>query len=158
MKKQVTKYLNNGSVLVVNLRFDDRCGNGHDTFSITADLYDRDRNNRDDWVLNANGKRRWLGACGCLHDEIREHAPELAHLIDWHLVSSDGPMHYVANTIYWAEQGNLEYARQTACWPDATLAQLGDKQALMGRLDDVLQRFNQVMEETFGGIKNERLG
>jgi len=71
--------------MTVQVRFDDECGNGHNTFSITADI-----------------RGRGIDMGGCLHDEIREHFPELAHLIRWHLVSTDGPMHYIANTTYLA--------------------------------------------------------
>ena len=71
--------------MTVRVRFDDECGNGHNTFAITADI-----------------RGRHIDMGGCLHDEIREHFPELAHLIRWHLVSTDGPMHYIANTTYLA--------------------------------------------------------
>lgn len=76
--------------LTVNLRFDDECRNGHSTFAITGDIhaYDAPR-----W--------RWESG-GCLHDDIAQRFPALAHLIPWHLVSTDGPMHYVANTVYLA--------------------------------------------------------
>lgn len=70
--------------LTVTLRYDDRCGNGHNTFSITG-------------VLHVNG--RW-GSVGGLHELIQAHFPGYRHLIKWHLVSSDGPMHYIANTLY----------------------------------------------------------
>ena len=70
--------------LTVTLRYDDRCGNGHNTFSITGELY-------------VNG--RWESS-GCLQDLIQDHFPGYRHLIKWHLVSSDGPMHYIANTLY----------------------------------------------------------
>jgi hypothetical protein len=48
---------------------------------------------------------RWCAAAfGCLHDEVREHFPDLAPLIRWHLCAvDDGPLHYVANAQYWAE-------------------------------------------------------
>ena len=39
-------------------------------------------------------------AGGCLHDQIENHFPELAHLIKWHLCSDEGPMHYIANTLF----------------------------------------------------------
>jgi hypothetical protein len=39
---------------------------------------------------------------GCIHDELTKYFPELAHLIKWHLCSTDGPMHYVSNTMYHA--------------------------------------------------------
>lgn len=75
--------------MIVNIRYDDECGNGHNTFAITGEI---------------GGTRQNPDMCGCIHDEIAEHAPELAHLIKWHLVSSDGPMHYVANTLYHASE------------------------------------------------------
>ena len=52
-----------------------------------------------------DGKRHWLTACGCMHDDIIAAAPQLAHLTLWHLSSIDsGPMHYVENAIYHAER------------------------------------------------------
>ena len=74
--------------LVINIRYDDQCGNKHNSFSITADMY-RDH-------------REWGG--GCIHDDIKKYAPELAYLIKWHLVSSNGPMHYVGRTTYHATE------------------------------------------------------
>lgn len=65
----------------VFVRFDDECLNGHETFSIT-------------------GETRHTG--GCIHETIAEAFPELEPLIKWHLVSTDGPMHYIANTTYHA--------------------------------------------------------
>jgi len=42
--------------------------------------------------------------CGCIHDDISEHFPELTRLIRWHLFSATtGPMHYVANATFWWE-------------------------------------------------------
>lgn len=64
------------------IRYDDRCGNGHNTFSITGDIQRH-------------------GFCGA-HDEIVEVFPELKPYIKWHLCSSDEPLHYLANTIYLA--------------------------------------------------------
>lgn len=40
--------------------------------------------------------------------EVREHLPEIAPLIQWHLVSTVQPMHYAANAIYHWEQGEVE--------------------------------------------------
>ena len=74
----------------VNIRFDDDCRNGHNTFAITGDI--------DEWRRGAF--REYSG--GCIHDEIAKHFPELKPFIRWHLVSSDSPMHYIANTIYHA--------------------------------------------------------
>jgi hypothetical protein len=74
--------------ITVELRFDDQCKNDHETFTITADIRE-------------NG-REYMG--GCCHDEIAQHFPEFAPLIKWHLTSTDGPIHYVANTIYHADE------------------------------------------------------
>ncbi len=69
------------------VRHDDECGNGHNSFSITGDVF-------------AGG--RWeMG--GCIHEEIEKHFPELKPLIRFHLFDTDGgPMHYLANTVYLA--------------------------------------------------------
>ncbi len=101
MKKKVIKYIND-DVLVINLRYDDECKNGHNTFSITANLYDCDFISYEVCYPNKKGNNRYLGACGCLHDEIIKHAPEFAHLIKWHLVSEHEPLHYIANSLYHA--------------------------------------------------------
>lgn len=72
----------------VQVRHDDECGNGHNTFSMTAEV--RYPGARD------------IDAGGCMHDEIAKHFPGLAPLIKWHLCSTDGPMHYVEDTLYFA--------------------------------------------------------
>ena len=75
-----------GATLSVELRFDDNCRNGHETFSLAGEV-------------------RSLARCearGCLHDDIAKVFPELAPLIKWHLISTDGPMHYIGNTCYHA--------------------------------------------------------
>lgn len=76
----------NGRLILATVRFDDECGNGHNTFSITGEIF--------------RPHARDIDAGGCLHDEIAKHFPELAPLIKWHLCSTDGPMHYPANTLY----------------------------------------------------------
>lgn len=37
-----------------------------------------------------------------MHEEIAKHFPKLAPFIKWHLCSSDGPMHYIGNVMYFA--------------------------------------------------------
>ena len=167
----------------VELRFDDQCKNGHESFAITAIIRENDG--------------EYMG--GCCHDEIAQHFPEFAPLIKWHLTSTDGPMHYIANTMYHADEhgpdkawvhltgkdplsiqnekerivgyvgaakareaesapgyrvqwdektakvANLEYARKSACWPDATIEQLRDKSALEARLPSLLAEFKSAM-------------
>ena len=78
--------------LTVTIRHDDKCGNGHNTFAITATLAEKARNNP--WY-----ERSW----GCQHDAVTRFFPELEPLLKWHLCSTDGPMHYVANSLYHAK-------------------------------------------------------
>lgn len=75
--KQTWQATRNG--LTVTIRHDDPYRNGHNSFAITGETED---------------------SFGCIHDEIAATFPELAHLIKWHLCSTDGPMHYVANTLW----------------------------------------------------------
>lgn len=74
-----------GARIIATVRHDDECGNGHNSFSITATILDR--HGRDI-------------AGGCMHAEVSRYFPELAPFIKWHLTSTDGPMHYLANTLY----------------------------------------------------------
>lgn len=74
----------------VELRFDDELNNGHESFSITGSI---DRFHRGKWVDDSGG---------CIHEDIAKHFPALAHLIKWHLTSTDGPMYYLANTTFHA--------------------------------------------------------
>lgn len=166
--------------LKATVRYDDQCGNGHNSFSVTGDL-------------RCNGREH---SGGMLHDDIAERIPELAPFLKWHLTSTDGPMHYVANTVYHAtehgprkayvyfedkansirrhvvkycdiqeaestiktagysmeidpktaKQANLDYARSSAVWPDATQEQLLDKAALLERLPALMDQFKADVE------------
>lgn len=127
--------------ICVTLRFDDSCGNGHMTFGATADI--------------SEGGREAGG--GCCHAEIAEAFPELAPLLKWHLCSTDGPMHYIANTLYHAgDRGcegktrEMDLARSTAIWPEATDAELSVgpealKVALTARLPGLIADFKAAM-------------
>ena len=181
------------ATLSVELRFDDSRHNGHETFSITGEV---------------RSPARWE-AGGCTHEAIAEVFPELEPLIKWHLTSTDGPMHYVANTCYhagdrdchglrrgerkpilgpdkvptwvpkvtlekrvkgheqpapvlveyelWGREGegkerDLDAARRTAVWPDATDEELCQERpqleaALKARLPALLAEFKQAMLE-----------
>lgn len=88
--------------LIVTVRHDDQCGNGHNTFSITGDLYSTRGSTRDGTVKHANGRTlKWYSG-GCLHEVIAKRLPELAPLLKWHGCTTDGPLHYIANTTYLA--------------------------------------------------------
>jgi hypothetical protein len=183
------------------VRYDDECGNGYNSFSITGEI----------WRCTESGKRtgRDCETCGSIHDHIKKHFPELAPFIKWHLTSSDGPMHYMANTLYHAgdkdsnglkkgefrqmkdrktglllweadtpdglgntiasetapapvtihykpygttgegKERQLDYARATAVWPDATddeLIALDLKEKLINRLPQLLKDFQSDVE------------
>ena len=82
-----------GYNITATVRHDDECGNGHNTFSITGTV----KNHK---LRGADKTER----CGCIHDDIARYFPNLAPLIKWHLMSTDGPMHYVANALYFASE------------------------------------------------------
>ena len=93
MKKQFTKiYENdfgNNEKIVVEIRLSDPCKNGHDDFSITADIYEQ------------RGARYYHSSCGCLHDDILKHFPEFQIFVDLHLCDDNGvPMYPVLNNPY----------------------------------------------------------
>ena len=112
-----------GTQLQVEVRFDDKCKNGHASFAITA-------------TETKNGR---VEGCGCMHDDIAEVFPEFKSLIAIHLCSTDGPMHYVANTCYMAgdrdcdgmAKGELRYQNELASNDDKHRASL-DKTKLHG--------------------------
>lgn len=90
-----------GARIRAEMRFDDECGNGHNTFAVTGDIF-----------RLVPARKGTFGrvdiACGCVHDEITAAFPELAHLIPWHLWSTDGGMHYIANAAF--------HASNRDCW------------------------------------------
>jgi uncharacterized protein Usg len=95
--------------IIATVRHDDDCGNGHETFSITANRYESGRVPGEESIEHRpSGKRVWLHAYGCLHDDVAKYFPQLAPFIKWHLCSTDGPLHYVANTIW--------HAQDRDCW------------------------------------------
>lgn len=93
-KKSFVKTFTKGTktfTITATVRYDDECGNGHNSFSINGDIYRGTSRTDHNFVTG-----------GSIHDEIAKHFPELRPLIKWHLVSSDGPMHYLANTLFHA--------------------------------------------------------
>lgn len=75
----------------ITLRYDDECGNGHNSFAMTADI--KEQNDFGRWVDTTGG---------CCHDEIIKARPDLAKFVKWHLCDSTGPMHHIANSLYHA--------------------------------------------------------
>lgn len=75
----------------IRITLDDECKNGHEDFSITADIREKDARGR--WV-EAGG--------GCCHEHILSLRPDLKPFVDLHLCTWQGiPMHCAANAFYW---------------------------------------------------------
>lgn len=99
------KYEEDGETyeIMINIRYDDECGNKHNTFSMTADIKRFIPDNRLK-AVHAGSAGRWISESGgCLHDDIIKQFPKLEKYVKWHLTSSDCPMHYVANSVYHAQ-------------------------------------------------------
>jgi hypothetical protein len=78
--------------ITVNAELVKRGGNEYPYFSLTGEISRNDKRFRDPII-----------ACGCIHDEILHHFPQLAPLAAVHLSAADGqPMHAEANARYWA--------------------------------------------------------
>jgi hypothetical protein len=70
------------------LKFNDDCNNGHKTFTLTGEQITIDNFQ--------------IESCGMMHEEFMRLYPQYSHFVQWHLVSSDGPLHYIENSCYWA--------------------------------------------------------
>ena len=79
-----------GGLMRVTVGYDDKCGSGCPSFYITATVRTAESRRQKDFA-----------AAGCLHEDIVQVFPELAHLIPWHMASPK-PMHYIANTVFHA--------------------------------------------------------
>lgn len=122
-------FANGKETVVVKARYDDTCKNGHNSLGVTCDIYEN---------------RRDVGG-GCNHELIEKLMPEMAPLIKWHLVSTDGPLHYIANTLYWVGKGELQHARNAAVWPEAGLEDLTEAN-LLARLPTLMREFKREIE------------
>jgi hypothetical protein len=78
-------------------------GNSSPYFSITGEVDRQAKNNR--WMQEK---------CGCIHDDIIKHFPQLQPLVDVHLSDEDGvPMHAYANAGYWAGHCKIQPEKDT---------------------------------------------
>lgn len=89
----------------VEIRFDDNCGNGFNSFAVTGTGGPCESEKAGKYF------RRKSDCGGCMHEEIARVFPELAPLIRYHLYDTRGPMHYPANPVFLA--GNRD------CWGKA---------------------------------------
>ena len=125
------KKISKNRLLTVTVRFDDNCTNGRNRLSVTGEV--------------TTLSKKTTFECGCIHDTIAKHFPELKEAIAYHLCSTEKPMSYISNTVYWAEEGNRTYARGTAIAPNATLEQLLDKEWLEARLPSLLNDLKSIV-------------
>ena len=146
--KKFTKkidYQSESCIMSVILRYDDKCDNGYNIFSITGSI--------------KGGKYRHycyeIEEGGCIHDQISRFFPEFKYLIKYHLMSSKGPLHYIANTIYWFNKGEIELAKSSAIWGitplDTNINLLADEQFLKKRLPYIIKAFKKDIEK-FGFV------
>lgn len=108
-KKFRRDFLDNSQpcTIIVEVRYDDRHGNGRNTFSIVGDVYTEMYVQPGQRVKHETGATLWLSRTGRNHNEVAKHFPHLEKYIKWHDCSNDGPFCYIANTVYFA--GDLDY-------------------------------------------------
>jgi len=90
------------ATIILHIRYDDSYNTGHNSFSMTADIYTKDMNASEPTVRHDSGATLWMSSCGMQHEAIAQHFPHLAKFLKWHRCSSDGPMHYTGDTVYYA--------------------------------------------------------
>lgn len=86
----------NGQHLFVTIRLNDECKNGHQDFSITADIYEANKPKTDKY---------WIGG-GCCHDDILKAFPQFKQFVQLHLSDYTGcPTHCIENGFYHLTNG-----------------------------------------------------
>ena len=153
VKKFTTKIPMGGKQmdLVVEVRWDDCCRNGHNSLGVTGTVYDRSAKRRRDQDI--------MG--GCIHDVILAAdgiSQEVKDLIPFHLCSSDAPLHYKANVLY--------HLSEKDCWGKLkgepkgwdTYAVIGNspiKHKLQGRMLKLVKRLLEIGEQECYIVKVE---
>lgn len=132
-------------MLKLTIKWDDNLDNGHNSFGVMVEkglkssLEDNFFSPYDDYV--------------CSRDLIK-HFPEYAHLIKYHMLTSDGYFH-ASNIEYMLnkpEKYSLEDAREYAVWEDATEEQLRDTEALNNHLAKVVLPQLKIEIEKLGMV------
>ena len=151
MKKQIVHVVGNKK-LVIDIRLSDDCKNGYDEFAMTADIYEKAKNNR--WVN--------VG-CGCCHEEILKYCPNLAIFEKLHLRNYIGqPMYAVENGLYWIKEGRRDIIKShfllnddeidvfMACEDKLHLKYLIDKYNISARWKALADEGIKTLEELCG--------
>lgn len=84
-----------GKDVIIKIRLNDECHNGHQDFSITGEVY-------------PTGKRGDINliSAGCCHEEILKAKPDLKLFVDLHLSTAKGvPMYAIENGFYFLKNG-----------------------------------------------------
>ena len=93
--RTLTKTIGPGRTIEAKYGFHYLQGNRRPYFSITGTIRDKKTGDRRDGFIES---------CGCIHDQIRKHLPDVAHLIRWHRADDDAqPMHCSANGAHWLQ-------------------------------------------------------
>lgn len=96
MKTKIQTTDAEGNQMFITIRLDDECGNGHQDFVITANIYEKGKPTSD----------RNLICGGCCHEEIVAARPDLKIFVDLHLADWEGvPMYAVENGFYHLTNG-----------------------------------------------------
>lgn len=123
LRYSTTKIVGNKKI-VVKIRLYDECKNGHQDFSITADIYEKAKNGRNVWV-----------AGGCCHDEILKYFPQFKMFVDLHLSDYKGsPMYAVENRFYWIKE--YKSGKKTADTPKSCLRISDEELSILSTCED----------------------
>lgn len=138
--------------LVVKARWDDCCGNKHNSLGVTGTVYDRSL------------KRDQVIVSGCIHEIIltADGIPqEVKDLIPFHLCSSDSPMHYRANVMYHASDKDCWGKRRGEATKRDTYAVIGNstiKHKLQGKMLALAKRLLEIGEQECDIVSAEHKG
>ena len=138
---------------IIEIRLDDECHNGHDDFSMTADLYEKRKNGR--WVCVGGG---------CCHDDIVAKNKDLKIFADLHLRNNIGqPLYAIENGLYWIKDGNKKNIQEMYLLTDEEAEEImnyNDKESVLYfiKKHDLEKRWKELadkgiakLEELCGG-------
>lgn len=140
--------------VVVTLRWDYRCGNGHNTFGVSGEIFECNYLKGEPYIIHDNGMKLWLHSCGQIAG-IETYFPDLADALPFHLFDERGPLHYIPNTLYRAgdkdcwglRKGELEQFRSKTSglplWTYVPHAKMEDGNWKRGYLGDLVASATQ---------------